>query len=455
MNLRQVLIFLLLQVAKGENEEVPTNPRDLQDAEVSCDALNKVVAVPRSSSDNEDLKTFFASTGKPGPILIGITKNNADSQWRDTQGVDITWFNWADGQPGSNDCATMSHNDGTWSTEQCSEENHFICRPALNGGTSTGECALFSGSCSIQSGFSIGISDSCRAERYPALPDDYTGVYVSSPKVLASDHATTIASLHENCQFDSEGLINIAFDECGTVETETDSSGTTVSIYGHHYQDVGGTIVSYISPPLKIDCFMAGVNLENSVDNDGTEETITFTLTAAEIVTALNIELQIGTVDDGGTFTAATDATEYAVGTEVHVKLAHDATDFGFALYDCSGGGVDLFTDYCPTDDAKSLFNVAFISHEEFKLNIFQPGDLDAVIFNCNLRIYAAEADEPADCVNRRSPEWKTEAEHKNAEVAVVGKIYSSPETSELKNDWTITTLVGLTLTQYIFYGSY
>ena len=134
---------------------------------------------------------------------------------------------------------------------------------------------------------------------------------------------------------------------------------------------------------------------------------------------------KIGTVDEGGTFTAATESTEFAVGTEVHVKLAHDATDFGFALYDCSGGGVDLFEDYCPTDDAKSLFNVAFISHEEFKLNIFQPGDLDAVIFNCNLRIYAAEADEPADCVNRRSPEWKTEAEHKNAEVAVVGKIYS------------------------------
>ena len=133
--------------------------------------------------------------------------------------------------------------------------------------------------------------------------------------------------------------------------------------------------------------------------------------------------LKIGTVDDGGTFTAATETTEYTVGTEVHIKLAHDTTDFGFALFDCSAGGVALFQDYCPTTEAKNLFNAAFISHEEFKLNIFQSGNLDTVIFNCNLRIYAAAADEPADCTARLSPTVKDGVEHKDAEVVAVATI--------------------------------
>ena len=36
----------------------------------------------------------------------------------------------------------------------------------------------------------------------------------------------------------------------------------------------------------------SGVNLDNSVDTEATEEIITFTQTAAEIVEALSIELQ-------------------------------------------------------------------------------------------------------------------------------------------------------------------
>ncbi len=107
----------------------------------------------------------------------------------------------------------------------------------------------------------------------------------------------------------------------------------------------------------------------------------------------------------------------------MHVKVSHATTDFGFALFDCSAGGVALFTEYCPSTQAASLFNTAFISHEEFKLNIFQSGDLDSVIFNCNLRIYAAEADEPADCTSRLTPTWKNGGAHKDAEVVAVGRI--------------------------------
>ncbi|CBY24272.1 unnamed protein product [Oikopleura dioica] len=454
MNWKRISFYILDSRIYAQTEEVPANAYKYTSAIVACETLSKVVAVPRSNSDTETLKTVFANSGKSGPVLIGITKGGG-SVWRDTANQELTYTNWATGQPdNSYDCATMSHNDGKWSTQLCDTASHFICREALSGGTSSGECALFSGSCSIQSGFSISISSSCRAERYSALPDDFAGIYVTSntsPKVLAADHATTIASLDSNCQFDSTGILNFAFDQCGTVETDTDSQGTTVSIYGHHYIEVGDTTLSYISPPLKVDCFMAGVNLDNSVDTETTEEIITFTQTAAEIVTALSIELQIGTVDDVGTFTAATESTEYAVGTEVHVKVSHATTDFGFALFDCSAGGVALFTDYCPSTQAASLFNTAFISHEEFKLNIFQSGDLDSVIFNCNLRIYAAEADEPADCTSRMTPTWKNGGAHKDAEVVAVGRITASEESS----DWTITTLVGLTMTQWIFYTNH
>ena len=81
-----------------------------------CQALTKVVAVPRSNSDTETLKTVFASSTKSGPVLIGknqalktvdmvrnlgITKEGG-SVWRsgdDTANQELTYTNWASGQP--------------------------------------------------------------------------------------------------------------------------------------------------------------------------------------------------------------------------------------------------------------------------------------------------------------------------------------------------------------------
>ena len=75
--------------------------------------MTKVVAVPRSNSDTETLKTVFASSGKAGPVLIGknqvlktvdtvgdlgITRGGG-SVWRDTANQELTYTNWAAGEP--------------------------------------------------------------------------------------------------------------------------------------------------------------------------------------------------------------------------------------------------------------------------------------------------------------------------------------------------------------------
>ena len=80
---------------------------------VACETLSKVVAVPRSNSDTETLKTVFTNSGKSGPVLIGkkqvlntvdmvgtlgITKGGG-SVWRDTANQELTYTNWAAGQP--------------------------------------------------------------------------------------------------------------------------------------------------------------------------------------------------------------------------------------------------------------------------------------------------------------------------------------------------------------------
>ena len=342
-----------------------------------CQALTKVVAVPRSNSDTETLKTVFASSTKSGPVLIGknqalktvdmvrnlgITKEGG-SVWRsgdDTANQELTYTNWASGQPdnrliaffwnvkieSSNDCANMNHNDGEWYTQRCDTASHFICREALSGGTSSGECALFSGSCSIQSGFSISISSSCRAERYSAIPDNFNGVYLSSHGLEINNESLLIAhKLSHNsfqilmkpkstCSWSCNNHSFFGFElpvwldwnlelcfrpvrngrnghgfngnYCLDLWTSLHRSRwhncvlhltSTQSRLFHVVSSSDFSLCekSFIRHPdnLELKKF-SGVNLDNSVDTEATEEIITFTQTAAEIVTALSIELQEG-----------------------------------------------------------------------------------------------------------------------------------------------------------------
>ena len=78
--------------------------------------------------------------------------------------------------------------------------------------------------------------------------------------------------------------------------------------------------------PIAVQCGLSGVQLDSSdVSVAASDETVTFNITAEELIAVLDLKLTVGTVADS-TYTAFTDAVpEVGIGSAIRVQLSNIA----------------------------------------------------------------------------------------------------------------------------------
>ncbi|XP_073705677.1 mannose-binding protein-like [Garra rufa] len=96
-----------------------------------CKDFGGTMALPRNSAENEALLKLVVSSGlsskKP---YIGVTDRETEGRMVDTEGKQLTFSNWGQGQPddykGLQDCGVID-DSGRWDDGSCGDTRHFMC----------------------------------------------------------------------------------------------------------------------------------------------------------------------------------------------------------------------------------------------------------------------------------------------------------------------------------------
>ena len=105
-------------------------------AERECSSEGAHLAVPWSKKSNNVIHQMVKTKLKIhsiGNLLarIGINDWKKEGKWVAYNGSELTYTNWADGEPNNvddEDCGTMAKEDGTWHDFSCHSFEPFICQ---------------------------------------------------------------------------------------------------------------------------------------------------------------------------------------------------------------------------------------------------------------------------------------------------------------------------------------
>ena len=95
-----------------------TNTTDYRSSQEICKHHGGRLPEPRSRQDNEGLRQFIASHDT---IRLGIIIPHSDANWTyASNGTDVIWMNWDQGQPidKTKNCSVSNHN-GVWTPVTC------------------------------------------------------------------------------------------------------------------------------------------------------------------------------------------------------------------------------------------------------------------------------------------------------------------------------------------------
>lgn len=375
-----------------------TQAKSWADAKAACEASGMKLAVPTSGSENSAVYSNW--NGNNFGYWIGVTDSASEGNFVDVDGNAITYTNWQSGDPNggaSHDCVEVLYN-GVWSDASCSNLRQYICESITNTGSN---CELFNGQCTIQTGFSITIDTSCKAASYSQLPSDNNGLY-AYPYQQNEAVTDILPSLSNTCKFDATGVIQFGFDDCGTVATVTGQNETTLTTYVNHHVIIGTSTASLMSP-IAVKCYLEGVELDSSDHSvTDTDDRIEFNVTSSELVSVLNLGLDVGTLESG-VFTKFTDPVPAVqIGTNIRVKLrANAVATFSYALFDCRAVStnemVTMYDDHCPNTNG-AIFNTVWVDHTSFDMSVFKISSDATLSVKCNLRIYKDNVGFPGSC---------------------------------------------------------
>lgn len=103
------------------------------EAKTSCENKSSTLAQILDVVTFDKVRSVFPNNGlnQYEPLWIGLSFSPAWF-WSETKQIS-TFVNWKTGQPNNgNNCAAVLVENGTWTTEPCSEQHPFFCYGGMN-----------------------------------------------------------------------------------------------------------------------------------------------------------------------------------------------------------------------------------------------------------------------------------------------------------------------------------
>jgi len=284
------------------------------------------------------------------------------------------------------------------------------------------KCDLFKVTCSVDDGFSLEVNEACKNDQYSHLDLQNKGstFFIGDTSIQASNDAVTPA---EECKLSGAYpnlLTNLPFTSCGGFD-HTSPDGKDYTVYNafvNHRETLGAVVTSSMDE-IEIECRLQHVSLDTKDQSDGNdglkitdndEKDAFDTLESSDLVTALELGLEVGKKDADGQYSALGASDKVDVGSEVTVKLTKkEDTTYLFQLKGCkayatvagSETNVPLYTEsnnFCPNPAAKTLVALAQISYEEFDINVFRIKNAETLTFACSVTVYPAGSTDRNTC---------------------------------------------------------
>ena len=90
------------------------------ESSLACEELNAKLPLPKSQLEMNEFSQIMKlfSLSYTSKVVLDLTDYGSEDKWLDNNGQNVTYFNWANGEPSNNlddqDFASISYQNDTW-----------------------------------------------------------------------------------------------------------------------------------------------------------------------------------------------------------------------------------------------------------------------------------------------------------------------------------------------------
>ena len=109
--------------------KVYNTPRNYGDAKAQCESDGAFLAIPRSQAENDFLRSLLSNRD----FWIGINDIEQEGSFVSVDGREISWTNWATGEPDGGDAVQSDGGNGRWHDIWINSNERFVCSIFIEG----------------------------------------------------------------------------------------------------------------------------------------------------------------------------------------------------------------------------------------------------------------------------------------------------------------------------------